>query len=96
MDVFGEHDFRERVANAIQKARTVLALGTNPELPEDVPHAYVNKYELAEALGSVSLAALVNVLEVLGLNAKTLRVLREWAEEGRTVPAIQGGGAVRV
>jgi hypothetical protein len=81
MDLFGEQDFKERVANAIQKARTVLTLGTNPELPEDVPHAYGNKYELAEALGSLSLAALVNVLEVLGLNGKTLRVLREWADE---------------
>jgi hypothetical protein len=46
-----------------------------------VPHAYSNKYELAEALGGVSLAALVNVLEVLGLNWKTLRVLKEWADE---------------
>jgi hypothetical protein len=81
MDMFGEHDFKERVASAIQKARTVLTLGTNLGLPEDVPHAYSNKYELAEALGCVSLAALVNVLEVLGLNGKTLRVLREWAEE---------------
>jgi hypothetical protein len=34
MDAFGERAFKERVGNAIQKARTVLALGTNPELPE--------------------------------------------------------------
>ncbi len=46
-----------------------------------MPHAYGNKYELAEALGSVSLAGLINVLEVLGLNGKTLRVLKEWSEE---------------
>ncbi len=34
MDVFGERDFKDRVANAIEKARTVLALGTNPQLLE--------------------------------------------------------------
>jgi hypothetical protein len=34
MDIVGERDFRERVSKAIEKARTVLALGTNPELPE--------------------------------------------------------------
>ncbi len=72
MDARGEREFRERVGRALDKARTVLALGTDPELPEDVPHAYSNKYELAEALGSVSLAGLTTVLEVLGLNGKTL------------------------
>ena len=34
MDVFSERDFRQRIASAIEKARTVLALGTNPELPQ--------------------------------------------------------------
>jgi hypothetical protein len=33
MDVFGAHDFKERAKNAIQKARTVLTLGTNTQLP---------------------------------------------------------------
>ncbi len=34
MDVFGEKDFKERLARSLEKARTVLALGTSPELPE--------------------------------------------------------------
>ncbi len=53
------------------------------DLPQrqEVPHAYNNKYELAEALGGVALAGLVTVLEVLGLNGKTLLVLKEWSEE---------------
>jgi hypothetical protein len=29
-----ETDFRQKVDKAIARARTVLALGTNPELPE--------------------------------------------------------------
>jgi hypothetical protein len=34
MDALAEREFRQRVAAALEKARTVLALGTNPALPE--------------------------------------------------------------
>ena len=41
--VFDELDFKHKVDVALVKAKTVLALGRDPELPEDVPHAYKDK-----------------------------------------------------
>jgi hypothetical protein len=36
---------------------------------------------LAESLGNVSLAALFNALEVLGVNVKTLKQIKDWAQD---------------
>jgi hypothetical protein len=52
---------------------------------KDVPHVYGDKYKLAEMLSNVTYGSVVNVLEVLGLNAKTLRQVKKWQLEGRSV-----------
>ncbi len=42
---------------------------------------YQDKYVLSESLSNMSLAATLNALELLGINVKTLKTIREWARE---------------
>ena len=48
---------------------------------EEIQHKYEDKYFLAETLTNTALAAQVNVLEMFGINPKTLKQLKEWSED---------------
>jgi hypothetical protein len=63
------------------RSKTVLANNKNPTYPSDVPHVYDDKYLLAEFLTNTALAAELNTLELLGLNAKGLKQLKEWSDK---------------
>ena len=45
---FDEDRFRSIVAKGIEEARKVLSTTRHPVLPDEVPHAYDEKYRLAE------------------------------------------------
>ncbi len=62
-------------------ARRVLATNKYPTLPSSTGHVYTDKYVLSETLANMSLAAVLNALELLGVNVKTLKTVREWARE---------------
>ena len=74
-------DFRAKVAKAVEKAHTVLDVARRPKLPEEINHKFDDKYALAGSLVQVSLGAWVNIMEALGVNAKSLRELKEWASD---------------
>ena len=78
---FDEYEFRRRVDTALQQVRTVLDNTRTPVLPEDCPHEYTDKYLLAEFLTNTCLAAELNCLELLGLDAAKLKQLRAWAAD---------------
>lgn len=79
MDSYQEHELRSRVDAALRQIRTVLDNTRNPQYPADVPHQYDDKYLLAESLTRLSVAAVLQSLESIGLSPQKLAQLREWA-----------------
>lgn len=79
MDSYQESEFRARVDAALRRIRTVLDNTRNPQYPADVPHKYDDKYLLAEFLTRISVAAVLQSLDSIGLTPQKLAQLREWA-----------------
>lgn len=52
---------------------------------QTTPHAYDDKYRVAEFVANLALAAELNCLEVLGVDEPKLRQLLGWAQGGRAV-----------
>jgi hypothetical protein len=73
-----------KIEAALARIRTLLDNTRNPRAPADVPHAYDDKYHLSEFVTRVSIAAIFQCLEVVGLSAEGLSELREWSKT-RTV-----------
>jgi hypothetical protein len=87
MDTHEEAEFREMVERALTRIRTVLETNKNPTYAADVPHRYDDKYLLAEFLGRMAIASVLDSLENAGLSkdprsGATDKVgeLREWAK----------------
>ena len=81
MERYDEQQFRAKIDAALGRIRTLLENTRNPQYPADVPHAYDDKYLLAEHLTQVTVAALLQCLEVAGLSEEGRATLREWAEK---------------
>ncbi|MCC6997853.1 MAG: hypothetical protein IT370_24775 [Deltaproteobacteria bacterium] len=80
MDSYNEAEFLAKVDAALQRVRMLLDTArSNPQLPTEVPHAYDDKYRLAEFLTRASAAALLQCLHSLGLASDDLARLRDWA-----------------
>lgn len=79
MNRYDEHTFRTKIDAALRQVRTILDNTRNPRSPSDVPHRYEDKYLLAEFVGSVAIASLLQCLELVGLSEEGLAQLREWA-----------------
>lgn len=76
---FSEYEFKQKFAKAKESAALVLASNRNPELPENVPHSYQDKYAATESIVNTSVAAVINVLAELGLKDATQPA--NWAKE---------------
>jgi hypothetical protein len=80
MDNYNEAEFLAKVDAALLRVRMLLDTArNNPQVPTEVPHAYDDKYRLAEFLTRASGAALLQCLRNLGLAADALPRLRDWA-----------------
>jgi hypothetical protein len=80
MNSFNEASFRARVDNALKRVKTILDTNRNPQYPADVPHAYDDKYLLAESLTNNALGAYLVCYENLGLTEKQLTQLKDWSK----------------
>ena len=76
--------FRSRVARALTHVRSLLENGRLPQLAHAMPHAYDDKFGLAEGLAALSAAAALHTLQRLGLDADRLQGARA-AARSRTV-----------
>ncbi len=65
---------------ALKQVRTILDNTRQPLYAADVPHAYDDKYELAEWLVRGSIAALLQCFANLGLTDEGLATLRAWSQ----------------
>ena len=77
--------FRERVEGALGRVRQILDSTRAPQLPANVAHRYDDKFSLAEFLSNAGLAALLNALERVGVDAGALRAMIAWAAQHRSV-----------
>jgi hypothetical protein len=80
MDSYDETAFKMRVESALVRVRMILEATRNPQRPSDVPHAYDDKFLLAEFLTRVTGASLVQCLGNIGLAPEGLAQLAEWAK----------------
>jgi hypothetical protein len=78
---FDEERFRRQVDAALEQSRKVLDITKNPTYPADVAHQYDDKYLLSEFLCNTALAAQLNCLEQLGLDAGKLKTVKAWSEK---------------
>jgi hypothetical protein len=75
-------NYEERMAAAVAHARRVLDSSRLPVLPAACPHSYADKFSLAERASNGTLAALVNVLEAMGLSGAGLEQAVAWSAGG--------------
>jgi hypothetical protein len=80
MHDYNESELKSRIEAALKRVRQILDHTRNPQLAEDVPHVYDDKYALAEFLGRAAAAALVQCLASIGLAPGALDELRGWAQ----------------
>ncbi|HRH00808.1 MAG TPA: hypothetical protein PLR99_31415, partial [Polyangiaceae bacterium] len=81
MQRYDEQQFKARIDAALGRIRTLLENTRSPQYAADVPHSYDDKYLLAEHVTQVSVAALLQCLEVAGLSEEGCATLRQWAEK---------------
>lgn len=73
---------RLSVEKALAKVKTILDTTRQPQLAhEDEEHKYDDKYALAEFLVNTGIAAKLNALERLGLDAEKLQQVVSWVYE---------------
>jgi hypothetical protein len=77
---YSEYAFRQTLNRALEKVKTVLENTKYPQHAADVPHTYNDKYLLAEFLTNTSIAAVLNVLETVGLSVEGVSKLVEWSK----------------
>ena len=87
MDVFNDAKFRQRVDNALTQVKKILKAERNPTYMESVPHEYNDKFTQAEFLSNVTLAALVNCFEAMGIQIKSFIQMNEWVKVSSFVPS---------
>ena len=78
--------FEANVRNALVSVQRVLDVDRSPKvrLAEDVDHAYVDKYKLADLLTNTTIVALMAVLEQLGLTKEVLQSIGDISKEKAT------------
>ena len=74
---FDEYQFRRQVDQGLETVRRVLENTRCPTYAADSDHTYGDKYALSEFLTNSALAAQINVLERMGIDAENLRRLKE-------------------
>lgn len=85
MLAYTEQDFSRKIELAQQAVKKVLANNRNPQLPSNVSHQYVDKFDLANFLTNAALASQLNSLAKLGLTTELLTQLKTWQSENRSV-----------
>jgi hypothetical protein len=73
------------VEGVLGRVRQILDSTRAPQLPANVAHRYDDKFSLAEFLSNAGLAALLNALERVGVDAGALRAMIAWAAQHRSV-----------
>lgn len=91
-DDVSEARFLAQLDEALRVAERVLGSARAPVLPSEVPHAYDDKYALAEAQVAAACVASVHALHAAGLDGASLRAARRWAAAGDAVTLRLAGG----
>jgi len=73
-----ELQFRDKLNAALAEVSQILEVSRHPKIPQNVDHAYEDKYLLAESLTNVATASQVNCLAALGLTREQLGQLCSW------------------
>eukprot|EP01125_Pyxidicula_operculata_P009141 TRINITY_DN302_c1_g1_i1.p1 TRINITY_DN302_c1_g1~~TRINITY_DN302_c1_g1_i1.p1 ORF type:complete len:995 (+),score=364.51 TRINITY_DN302_c1_g1_i1:284-3268(+) len=86
---YAESRFQSQVEKALKTVKTVLDVNKSPEVPTNVPHAYDDKYLLAEYMTKTAMAAQLIALQHLGLSLTDEKngfpKLKEWTNSLRSV-----------
>jgi hypothetical protein len=73
------------VNDALQTVKRILEVERDPRLAETVEHEYVDKYLLADQVTNMSLIALMNVFESMGLTKKHLEKIAASPSSSKTL-----------
>ena len=75
------HIQRQQISRALVQVKKILDQTRNAREASDVPHAYKDKYLLAESITGSTCASLLNNFQVLGVTPENKRKAVEWASE---------------
>ena len=73
---FNEAAFKQRVGKALERVKTILDVTRQPQLPASVHHQYEDKYQLAEFVTRLGVAAMHQILVQLGVSEKDVDRMR--------------------
>ncbi|KAJ9471550.1 hypothetical protein DIPPA_70002 [Diplonema papillatum] len=79
-----EESLRRKVDATLVTVRKVFDTARNPQLAEDVPHKYADKYLLAEYVTNGHCASLLTTLRLLGMTDEHIMTMKQWSSD-RTV-----------
>ncbi|KAJ9471593.1 hypothetical protein DIPPA_28405 [Diplonema papillatum] len=79
-----EESLRQKVDASLVTVRKVFDTARNPQLAEDVPHKYADKYLLAEYMTNGHCASLLTTLRLLGMTDEHMKTMKQWSSD-RTV-----------
>lgn len=78
-------DYIYLVNDALQTVNRILQIERDPRLAEKVDHDYIDKYKLADQVTNMSLIALMNVFECMGLTKKHLEKIESNSSTSKTL-----------
>lgn len=71
------------VDEALKQVQAILGTTKNPRFAADEDHTYEDKYALAEFVTNSSIAAILHILDRLGLDAVKLQTVLKWVVEDK-------------
>lgn len=71
--------FQQTLAEAIAQVKKLLEHTRNPCLASEVPHTYIDKYELGNSLLNCALSSVLSSFESIGLNKEILKSLYKFS-----------------
>jgi hypothetical protein len=79
------HEFTEAVQHASDAVERVLGAARTPQLPENVRHAYDDKYALVDAQVDFAVALQLETFRTFGITAAHIATIHNWSKNGDAV-----------
>lgn len=79
------YQFSKALERAKKKVKTILDTTRNPDLPKKVPHAYVDKFSLAEMCTKTAIAANLNIFDTMGMTQAHHAEIQKWVQAKKSV-----------
>ena len=78
-------EFERKIEVALEKVKEILDSSKHPNLANNVPHYYDDKFFLAEFLTNIATASIVTVLSSIGMKSQDMETMFGWSRNSQSV-----------